>query len=258
MRVALSFLTRIPLGRINEPDYLAALGRQAPLFPLVGVVVGLVVCLADAAAGLFFSSGSVRSVVAVAAGLWVTGALHLDGLMDTADGVLSHRSRERMLDIMQDSRVGAMGVMAAVVTLLLKVALLLELGASLSRWPALLLAPALGRMAMAAAAGLFPPARREGGLGAGFAAHVGRYRAALAAGIGLALALICGLATGGLTRPVAAWAIASATAWFAGNRLTAHLGGLTGDTYGAINELAELAVLAVMAAGWLSPGGIPW
>jgi adenosylcobinamide-GDP ribazoletransferase len=245
MRVALSFLTRIPVGSFHVDDYFRALGRQTPLFPLVGALVGAVAAAADLLAGLAFGP-LVRAAAAVAAGVWVTGALHLDGLMDTADGLGSHRSRERMLEIMRDSRVGAMGVIAGVLGLAAKFALVAELPPAW-RWQALVAAPAVGRMAMAAAAGLFPSARRDGdrpGLGAGFAAHVGKVQVAGAALLGLAVAT----AAGGL-RGAAAWAAAMLVALALAARISKTLGGLTGDTYGAVNEGAELAALAVFAAG---------
>lgn len=252
MRLALSFLTRLPVGRIEADDYLQALGRQAPLFPLAGLIVGAVTLAADSAAGLLFGGGgaAVRSAAAIAAGVWVTGALHLDGLMDTADGLGSHRSRERMLEIMRDSRVGAMGAIVGALSLLLRFALLLELTGPL-RWQALLLAPALGRMAIALAAGCFPAARSPGaGLGASFAASVGRWRGAAALLAGWLLAAPAG------PRGLAAAALAAAIALLGGRSCTARLGGLTGDTYGAINEAAELAALAAFAAA-LATGGFP-
>jgi len=250
MRVALSFLTRLPVGQVVVDDYFRTLGRQAPLFPLVGLVVGGVTLAVDRAAGLCFGP-AVRSALAVLAGVWVTGALHLDGLMDTADGVLSHRSRERMLEIMRDSRVGAMGVLAGTLSLLLRFALLSETAPAL-RDLALLLAPALGRMAMAAAAGLFPaaaPAAGQKNLGASFAAHVGRWQVAGALALGLMLAAGLGRLRGAL-----AWTLAPAVGAVTAGRLAARLGGLTGDTYGAINEVAEVAALAVFAAA----GNLPW
>ena len=249
MRLALSFLTRLPVGQIESDNYLQALGRQAPLFPLAGLLVGAVTLAADAAAGLLFGP-AVRAAAVIAAGVWVTGALHLDGLMDTADGIGSHRSRERMLEIMRDSRVGAMGAITGALSLLLRFALLLELTGPL-RWQALLLAPALGRMAIALAAGCFPAARSPGsGLGASFAASVGRWRGAAALAPGLLAAAALGGQGGGHT----AAALAAAIALLGGRTLTARLGGLTGDTYGALNEAAELAVLATFAAA-LTQGG---
>ncbi len=241
MRLVLSFLTRLPMGRIDVDDYFRALGRRASLFPLAGLVVGGVALAADQAAGLLFAR-DIRSAAAILATIWVTGALHLDGLMDTADGIGSGRSRERMLEIMRDSRVGAMGVVAGVAALLLRYALLTGLAPE-RRWQALLLAPALGRMCITAAAGLWPAARvGQPSLGGSFAAHVGRWQVAGALAVGLGIALV------GSARGMAAWFLALTAALLAARFLAARLGGLTGDTYGAINEVAEAAALAVFAA----------
>ncbi|HYF94091.1 MAG TPA: adenosylcobinamide-GDP ribazoletransferase [Symbiobacteriaceae bacterium] len=242
MRTALSFLTRIPvspLDRFHVENYYKMLGRQAPLFPVVGMIVGAASLGAGLAADEVFGP-AVRAVAALAAGVWITGALHFDGLMDTADGVGSHRSRDRMLEIMKDSRVGAMGVVAGVLSLLARYALLQEL-AGPAFWQALLLAPALGRMAIAGAAGRFPTA--GSGTGAAFAQHVGLWQAAGALASGAA----CAWAIGG-GRGAAAWVVAVAVAWLTGRGLAARLGGLTGDTYGAINEITEIAVYCTFAA----------
>lgn len=246
MRLALSFLTRIPVGHVQADDYLGALGRQAPFFPVVGLVVGAVTLAADYGTGMAFGP-VVRSAVAVAAGVWITGALHLDGLMDTADGVGSHRSRERMLEIMKDSRVGAMGVVAGALTLLLRFALLTEVAPGL-RWQALLVAPALGRMAMVLAAGLWPDARQGQGLGSGFAAHVGPVQVTRALGLGFVIAAVAGHWRGAV-----AFGVSAALTLLCARSLAARLGGLTGDTYGTVNEVAEVGALAVFAAQ-----GVAW
>lgn len=261
MRIALSFLTGLPVGAIQVDDYMAALGRSAWSFPLAGLVVGAVTLVLDLAAGILFGP-AVRAVITVAAGLWVTGLLHLDGLMDTLDGVGSHRSRERMLEIMKDSRVGVMGAAGGALSLLLRAALLLQI--PLAWHPAALLAaPALGRMVMVLAAGLWPPARAEAGLGTSFARHVGRGQMGGALLIGLGISLMAGLALpatglsapGGLAfRSLTAFAAALGTGLLAARSLAAKLGGLTGDTYGAVNEVTEWAVLACFGAavqeGW--------
>lgn len=245
MRIALSFLTRLPVGHLEVDDYLAALGRSAWSFPLAGLLVGLVGLGAHTATGLLFGP-ALQAVAVVAAGLWVTGMLHLDGLMDTADAMGSHRSRERMLEIMKDSRVGAMGAAAGALSLLLRAALVLEVAPAMQP-AALLTAPALGRMAMVLAAGLWPPARAEGGLGRSFAAHVGRAQMAGALLLGLTVAFAVWFTPAG-PRGLAAFGGALLVALLLGRTMAARLGGLTGDTYGAINEVVEWAVLACFAA----------
>ncbi|WP_374713014.1 adenosylcobinamide-GDP ribazoletransferase [Symbiobacterium terraclitae] len=277
MRIALAFLTRFPTGRVVTDDPMRDLGRAAGLFPLVGLLVGAAGLVAYLAGRALFGP-AVAAVAAAGAGLWASGALHLDGLMDTADGVLSGRDRERMLEIMKDSRVGAMGVTAGALALLLRVALLLELDPGRAA-PALLVAPALGRMVMPLAAVQWPPAR-SWGLGSAYVRHVGRPQAAAALLSGLALALALpaaavelqrvlaaaaleltlphGLAaaapSGALTaalRGLGAWVAALGVCFGCGGWLARRLGGQTGDTYGALCELAELAALACfgVAAG---------
>lgn len=263
MRIALSFLTRFPVGRLTSDDYLRDLGRSAGLFPVVGLLVGLVSLGAYLPGRLLFGPAA-AAAFATAAGLWITGALHLDGLMDTADGVLSARSRERMLEIMKDSRVGVMGVAAGALALLMRFALLLDMAPGRAA-AALLVAPAVGRMAMPLAAAGWPVARAQEGIGSAYARHVGRAQvaAALLTGLGCALVLPLAVAmlplspgpawTGLLLRGLAAWAAALGTCWGLSQWLVKHLGGLTGDTYGAMSEVAELAALACFGAsvrGW--------
>lgn len=245
MRVALSFLTRLPVGRLEVEDYTAALGREVPCFPLVGLVVGLCALAAYWAAGLFFAE-PVQAVAAIGAVVAATGGLHLDGLMDTADGVLSSRTRERMLEIMKDSRVGAMGVITGSLSLLVRFALLLGIAPAL-RWQALLLAPVLGRTTMALVMKAWPSARGRGqGMGGGVAAAAGPWQVVGALLVGLALTLFIG----GWLRGGAAFLLALLVALFTGWRLAAKLGGLTGDTFGAINEVVEIFTLALFGASW--------
>ena len=184
-----------------------------------------------------------RSVLG--AGLLLTGGLHVDGLMDTADAFFSHQDRARMLEIMRDSRSGALGVAAGVVVMLAKYAALSHLLGHGHLW-AIAVAPALGRMGIVLAAANFGSAR-EGGLGASFAAEVRPLHAAaaLASAVAVAVAL---LHWQGVCLPALAVLVAMAVAWYSRRRL----GGLTGDIYGAINELVELAVLLAAGAAWVA------
>ncbi|MCZ4151790.1 adenosylcobinamide-GDP ribazoletransferase, partial [Escherichia coli] len=94
-------------------------------YPLVGAAIGLAVWLGGALFGTVLPALP-AAVLTLTLWVWLTGGLHLDGWMDTADGLLSYRSRERMLEIMKDSRVGAMGVIACVLLLMMKAALLAD------------------------------------------------------------------------------------------------------------------------------------
>ena len=240
---ALQFLTRIRLFR--DPDYDDGLfGRSVKFFPLIGLLAGSILAGVAVLTGGWLP-GTVRSTLLVTLSVFITGGLHCDGLMDSADGLFSGRSRERMLEIMKDSRVGSFGVIAIILLLLWKWALLHDLPDSLLG-PALISMMTFGRFAMILAILRFPYARPEG-MGKAFALYAGTHS------LGPALATLLGLlaafyfVTGPLVCAIAAVA-ALAAALFAGwfGRWTTHkLGGMTGDTYGAVTELSELVVLTV-------------
>ena len=240
---ALQFLTRIRLFR--DPDYDDGLfGRSVKFFPLVGLLAGSILAGVAVLTGGWLP-GTVRSTLLVTLSVFITGGLHCDGLMDSADGLFSGRSRERMLEIMKDSRVGSFGVIAIFLLLLWKWALLHDLPDSLLA-PALVSMMTFGRFAMILAILCFPYARPEG-MGKAFALYAGTHS------LGPALATLLGLlaafyfVTGPLVCGIAAAAALAAILfafWF--GRWTTHkLGGMTGDTYGAVTELSELVVLIV-------------
>lgn len=165
---AFQFLSRFPVKA--ELDFSPELlRRSAKYYPLVGAAIGLAVALAGGLAGW-----AIPSLPAAAAALiiwvWLTGGLHLDGWMDSADALLSYRSRERMLEIMKDSRVGAMGVLACVLLLLFKVTLISSLldSGRFALAAAMLTAPVWSRWFMAWAMHRFPTARAGEGLAGRF------------------------------------------------------------------------------------------
>ncbi len=142
---ALQFLTIIPL-----PKRLAGetedLEKSVPFFPLVGLFIGLLAAGFDQLAGSHLPPFA-ASVLVVILLVGISGGLHMDGLADTADGFLSARPREKMLEIMRDSRTGVMGTIAVVFVILLKIAVLNPIPLDL-RWKAILLMPLAGRIAM--------------------------------------------------------------------------------------------------------------
>ena len=183
----------------------------------------------------------------------VTRGLHLDGFMDTCDGLFGGYTRQRRLEIMRDSQVGAFGIAGAVSLLLLKygaLVSLLGLAEPGMEW-GLLLFPMVSRWAMVVALRAFPYARSEG-LGSPFHQGSANWPTALAA----AAAVIAAVLLGGIG---GAGLLAGATilAWLLGRVMVGRLGGLTGDTYGAINEVVEaaalLAVVAMLPHGWVEP-----
>ena len=162
---AFQFLTRLPLSvRFIWSDTLAA--RSLVWFPVVGFFIGcLLVLLATGLPMLFPLIISALLFVAI----WValTGALHLDGLLDTADGLLSHRSRERMLEIMKDSRIGAMGAITCFFYLALKTAAVCFIieNPTLLNLGCLMLTPAISRWMLTLAITTRPYIRDKQGMG---------------------------------------------------------------------------------------------
>ena len=240
---ALQFLTRIHIRRETSCDE-ASFGRSVGFFPLVGLVAGGILALVCLLTGGWLP-GTVRTALILTLWIFVTGGLHCDGLMDTADGVFSGRSRQRMLEIMKDSRVGAFGVVTMVLLVLWKGALIYDMPASLLA-PALISMMTFSRFAMVLAILRFPYAREEG-MGKAFKQYAGR-RALL-----LSLVTVAGLliAFSGMKNPLvlgaagASLAAASLFSLLFGAWLTRKLGGLSGDMYGAVTELSEVVVLTV-------------
>jgi len=235
---AVRFLTVVPWGRWDaaRPE---DLGCAAALFPWVGGLLGL--AAAGARWAVLAAGGTPALAAAVALAVWValTGGLHLDGLMDAADGLLGGRTPEHRLEIMRDERVGAFGVLAAGLVLLLKFAALESAPVA-----ALVLAPMVGRWVMTLAMAAFPYARPQG-LGRMWYDQTG-WRAALAATAAVAWALLAlDWPWGWLAWGVAAGVAVLVVRWVL-RRLPA---GLTGDVYGALAEMAETAVLIVAALG---------
>ena len=237
--VALQFLTVAPpvIRRMFTPD---ELGRATAYFPLVGAVVGVVLMGAHWLLGLAFPP-AVQAALTLVVWTGLSGALHLDGFLDACDGLLGGFTPESRLQIMRDERVGAFALAGGLLLFLVKFAAL----ASLPRaFPALLVAPVLGRWAMAVAIVIFPYARPEG-LGKALKDHAGRLQSLIASILALAIAggtaggigLVTGLVAAGVT-----WAGAAFT--------LRRIPGLTGDIYGALNELVETTVLLVFVSRW--------
>ena len=238
VRLAHLFLTRIRLGASGEVTP-ARFARAVVVFPLVGVTVGVVGgaarLLADPLGAVF------ASIAAVAATVVTTGALHEDGLADTADAFGPY-DRERRLAAMRDSRLGTFGVLALVITIAARVSLLSQLplrdcvlaliaGHVLARWSTLPLAARC------------PPAREDG------SATLARISTRQAAG-GSVLAAALAVPALVAVRPAAAIALAVVAAVTTACAVLWRraFGGVTGDTYGATNQLVEIAALATVAA----------
>ena len=249
--IGLQFLTRIQLVRQTvwtAEDF----GRSTRFFPLVGLVLGICYALA---AWILVSVLGMRALTAallLILPLLLTGGLHADGFMDTADGVFSGRERERKLEIMKDSRVGSFGVVSFVLLMFLQFSLLLDMHPFLLV-PALFVMPIIGRFAMVLAVACFPYARADG-MGKTFADMADRRTVVIAALTTALLVLPCGVLAS------AALVLGTVFALLVCRWLTAVLGGVTGDVYGAVTVLTETLVLAVFSLASVNPDvwGILW
>ncbi len=207
---------------------------------VVGAAVG---ALAGAVAYVTAPLGeTVAAILAVAALVVVTGALHADGLADCADGLGVRGDRARRLEVMRDSAIGTFGTLALVLWAMLLVAALagLDRGEMLR---ALVVAAALGRWAALVHAAITTPARTDG-LGAAFAPGY------VALAIASLTATACALALAGVVNGVVVLVVAAAIAVLVAGWARVGLGGRTGDTLGATVALAEVGVLATLQ--WLS------
>lgn len=234
--IALQFLTRLPVRLACEPKP-RELGRSLLYYPMVGLMLGLLlVALAWAMEGI---PGQVRAALLLVFWVLATGALHLDGLADSADAwVGGLGDRERTLAIMKDPCCGPAAVVALVSVLLVKFAALESLTLQ-NDGVALALAPLLGRTALPALF-LTTACARPGGLAAALAEHLPRRAAAV-----IVLAVLAGVAAVAGSRGL--WLLAMTCIMFAGLRalMVRRLGGTTGDTAGAMVEIIEVAALAV-------------
>src|SRR5215831_13570226 len=235
LRVAICFYTTLPLPAPTATIAAAdgtALARASWCVPLVGALIGAIAALAYWVAIRLNLPPVVAATLAVGAGMLTTGCLHEDGLADTADG-FGGETRERRLEIMRDGRIGAFGACALVMAIALRVGALADLpNPELVAW-ALVGAHAAARAGLPLFMRLVPPARTDGLSAAAGAPPLGRAIAALAIGVDDALITVALLLAAGIVM-----------AWLCRRRI----GGQTGDTLGALEQVWECLVLLVTAA----------
>ena len=221
------------------------MGQSSMFFPIVGGIVGVFLIGVNLSAHQLWDNPLLVAICTLIAWIAITGGFHLDGLMDTCDGLFSGKPRAEMLRIMKDSHVGAFGVIGLACVLLLKLGGLQAM-ASHETWQSLLVAPICGRWSMTYATVLFRYAREEGGLGGVFA-EFSDWKCLLIA------SLFTGCVTVVVFREHAIFLIPAVTAFVVliAWRLGRLLGGLTGDTYGALCELTEAFCLIVLATKWI-------
>ena len=231
--VAFQFLTRLPVPQVPfAPDGLA---RAVKFFPLVGLVIGAGAALLQKVLSPHLSRPAAALVV-LAYLVLITGCLHEDGLADASDGLGGGWNPQQILTIMRDSRIGSYGAIALVMSLLLRWLLLARVPAA-AFLPTVVSAHVLCRWSTLPLSYFLPPARPAEGQGARVAQLV--TRKGLLTGTALALVIV-----GAALRLLAWKAILAATVvtlssgWYYRRRI----GGVTGDCFGATNQLTEIAV----------------
>ncbi len=240
LRLAFVFLTRVPVP-LDEarPSTLAQAGWA---FPICGVAAGLVAWLGYAAGAALALPALVCALIAVAAGVLITGALHEDGLADFADGMGGGRDRARKLEIMRDSATGSYGVLALILAVAIKTVAIAEIGAAGVLLAALVALGAASRSAMLVAMALMPPARADG-LGRDAGAP-GLWRVVV--GLTLTLLAAAPLGLAGVGAVIGTLAAAAVPAIIASRQI----GGQTGDVLGATQQIGEIGGwIAILAIG---------
>ncbi len=245
LRSALGFLTILPVAPRDAGGLSAARGWFPIVGLLLGVVLGAIDLLMHWGYPLFADvyrpfPPLLSAAILVVSLIALTRALHLDGFMDCCDALLGGFTRERRLEILRDSHVGAFAVAGVVGLLLIKVAAIMALPPSGRLWTLVLL-PCLSRWGMLLLLEFFPYVRSQG-IGTAFQPHGARWQLLA----GMAITIIATLALAGFGG-LALLATATAVALALGAWASRLLGGVTGDVYGAANESAEAAVLVVAA-----------
>ena len=247
---ALTFLTLVPAGgsrMFTQREISVSRG----FYPLVGLLIGLLLVVLERGASALFSQALTAAVLLLAM-LVITRGLHFDGFMDVCDGLFGAYTRERRLEIMRDSHVGSFAVAGGTALLILKYGALVSLLSipGVGKVGVLLAFPMLSRWSMVILLQAFPYVR-EVGLGSPFHGEGGKpwiaagFALLVTAGVSIALAGI-----GGAGLLVGVSLLVALLGW----TMTRILGGLTGDIYGATNEIVEATVLVAAVA--LLPYGL--
>lgn len=234
----LQFMTTIPLRfdlKATAEDY----GKGLVFAPLIGLVIGGILAGCWYVLSLIFPA-AVTAVLVMIIYIILTGGLHLDGLGDTFDGLFSGRTRDRMLEIMRDSRVGTNAVLALVSVLLLNIVVIYSLQGKMILL-VLLLFPAAGRIGSLVSAGISKYARIGEGLGKSFIDCCGMSHVAA----GLVLHLLVFYFAAGIYGLIAGFATAF-TAFIVTRLFSRRIGGATGDILGAVCEINQTIFLLLV------------
>ena len=232
--LAVQFLSVFPLKIKNVTDKKLCLSLI--YFPAAGLLLGIVLAGINYGLGILEMNQLSRVIILTVCLIALTGGLHLDGLSDTLDAILSHKNKDEMLAIMRDSNCGVMGVLGVLSAILLKIALLFSLPDRLIPF-ALMLMCVVSRWGMVWSIFLFPYARSQGKAAAYFSG-INVKIFTLATVIALACAIFFAQFNGLIIIVICALIV-----YLFARSIYKKIGGMTGDTLGALNELAEITIL---------------
>lgn len=236
---AIRFLTVIPVPFKKDAPFVPK--ATVPFFPVAGLIIGVVAALLDWFFGWCFNR-AIAAALDVAVLICLSGALHIDGLADSGDGLFSHKPSLKALEIMRDSRVGSMGMATVIVVLLVKFAALT--GINEHRFVLLLLIPALARTGLVFAMLRLPYLRKEDGLAGPFFVNSLPWLFVVMLIIVCAALALTGLQGIGV---IVAYAVSTPLIMLFYYK---RMGGVTGDMLGAMIEVQEALLLLAAAVSW--------
>ncbi len=234
--IALQFLTTMPV-RIKGPVTDRDLARSMAYFPLVGLLIGAALALFYNILNLVFPDAVTCAFIMILSAM-ITGGLHIDGFIDTFDGIASGADKKRILEIMREGRPGAIGIAAVVLLFLAKYSLLVSLPKGTVE-VSLIAMTVLGRWSLVASSALFPYARQSEGLGGRFIRSLSRREGFISTVFALLVMVFIFKLKALILIPVIAVFLTGFNFYF-----YKKIGGITGDTLGALNEITEVLTLA--------------
>ncbi|MDD5449710.1 MAG: adenosylcobinamide-GDP ribazoletransferase [Candidatus Omnitrophica bacterium] len=234
--IALGFLTKIPVAR-DLPENDKSLADSTLYFPLVGFFLGFILILINTILAQFLPERIVNLGLVIFLVL-ITGAMHLDGFADTIDGFCSKfKNKKEVLDIMRDPRIGSMGVIGLILLILAKYELLNAIPVHLKD-TALILMCTLSRWGQVAAAAFSSYAREGSGTGRPFIGNIAKKVFYLATALTVMISIV-----GWFPKGILVFCLVSLLIFMAIKYAQKRIDGMTGDTVGAVNELAEVIAL---------------
>lgn len=229
------FFTRIPIKTTDSSKDMN-FSKGLPYFSLVGLIIGIFNLLIFYIFS-FLGVSLLSAVFWLLANTFITGALHIDGLADTCDGLLSYRDKEAMLEIMKDSRIGTNGVIAIFMDFLLRLSIILSLSGGSVPY-VILVSPILGKTVLMLLIWFTPYARKNGGIGGMFYEDISRISVFLGALSGVFMIILLSSSNACIVL-----ILCFVTMFLYRKFIINKIGGMTGDTLGAANELAEIAFM---------------